>query len=118
MPQNGATSGATLEPCRGQIRMNTRSAPDWEVMIEYVTGSRGVTGSRSVSGPPGQSRQEPQIVDSTGVLVLWRPFPGIAKERGRRVKIDALRPDPADAASLSRGQSHAIGSSAGSPSLG
>ena len=36
-PQNGATSGATLETYRGEIRMNARSAADWKVMIEHVS---------------------------------------------------------------------------------
>ena len=35
-PQDGATSGATLETYRDNIRMNAGSAPDWEVMIDQM----------------------------------------------------------------------------------
>jgi len=38
---NGATNGATAESRRHGDRMNTGSATDWEVMIEYVTGIPG-----------------------------------------------------------------------------
>ncbi len=64
---NGATDGATTESCQPSGPMNAGSAPDWEVMIEYVTASR------DVSGRPGWSQQKPQIVGSTGVLSLMVP---------------------------------------------
>lgn len=41
--QNGATSGATLESCRGKTRLNARLAADWEVMIEHVMPLHGVS---------------------------------------------------------------------------
>jgi len=34
---NGATDGATLQSRKQWIRMNTRSAADWEVMIEQMS---------------------------------------------------------------------------------
>lgn len=40
--QNGAMDGAALNPRLSQSPMDTRSAADWEVMIEYVMRFQGV----------------------------------------------------------------------------
>ncbi len=83
-PQNGATSGATLETYRGEIRMNARSAADWKVMIEpvaiLVDETRRLDAGEHRSA--GQHDQQVAVQDAHGRIMAQGRRIGAPLENG------------------------------------